>query len=328
MAQPVLMRAAKRAGGANGYSFAPFLGPIAPFISTADVSICQMETPLSANNTDLSLAEGSVPSFNAPWQLAATVKNVGFDGCSTANNHTFDRKLAGLQSTRQVMERMGLKASGPSESADKPGHPVVYEANGLKIAHLSYSYTLDNRFDDKTSTPDGAPWTGSNLYAQRTANGITQDAAAARAQGADIVLVSMHWGAEYQDPTAEQREYAKKLLSSGQVDWIVGNHPHTVQTCEKINGRYVNYALGNTMSSQDPAFWLQNKGKHVDDGALAKVTFTRDAHGKITTHMTYQPIHQPWDDHVVYPTSPNSHPDAYQRVVKTMSQGCDATPLS
>lgn len=322
------MREARKAGGGKGYSFAGFLAPIQPFIQAADVAICQMENPLSLDNTNLTLNDLNVPSFNAPHEMATDIKAVGFDGCSTANNHAFDRKLKGLQQTRQVMANAGLKASGPGASADVPGDPVFYETNGLKIAHLSYSYTLDNRFGDQTGTPASAPWLAKNLYSVRTAAGIEQDAAAARKQGADIVIVSMHWGAEYKNVTEEQRQYANHLLKSGQVDWIIGNHPHVVQTCQKINGRYVNYALGNTMGSQDPNYWFRASGKHVDDGVLAKVTFKRDAAGHITTSMTYQPVHQTWNDHVVRTASPTAQPEAYNRITKIMQAGCDATPVS
>lgn len=326
--QPVLMREARKAGGGTGYSFANFLAPIKPFVSSGDIAICQMENPLSVDNTNLTLNDLNVPSFNAPHEMATDVKDVGFEGCSTANNHAFDRGLRGLQQTRQVMANAGLKASGPGASADQPGDPVFYEANGLKIAQLSYSYTLDNRFGDEKGAPSAAPWLTKNLYAARSADGIKQDAAAARKKGADIVIVSMHWGIEYANVSKDQRTYANDLLNSGQVDWIIGNHPHVVQTCQKINGRYVNYALGNTMGSQDPKYWLSKSGKHVDDGVLAKVTFKRDADGKITSTMTYQPTHQTWGDHVVQAATPTHHKDAYDRVNTIMKAGCDATPAS
>lgn len=326
IAQPVMMKAARAAAGGTGYNFTPFLSPLAPVVAKGDVKICQMESPLSPDDTDLTLDDINVPSFSAPHEMAEAVKSLGFNGCSTANNHAYDRQLTGLVNTRKVMDSSGLKASGPGRDADNPGDPVFYEANGLKVAQLSYSYTLDNRFSDQTGTPFSAPWIKSNLYSARTAAGITQDAAAARRQGADIVAVSMHWGIEYGKVSPEQQTYARDLLNSGQVDWIIGNHPHIVQACQKINGRYVNYALGNTMSSQQPDYFLSHEGEHVDDGAIAAVTFTRDAEGRITQKMTYQPTHQNYSDHVVQPAFTGSA--AFQRVTTTMgSMGCDATPM-
>lgn len=327
IAQPVMVTAAKAAAGGKGYDFTKFLNPLSSTVAKGDVKICQMESPLSPDNTNLTLMDLNVPSFNGPHEMAEAVKKVGFDGCSTANNHAYDRKLSGLVNTRTVMDRTGLKASGPGASEDKPGDPVYYEAKGLKIAQLSYSYTLDNRLNgDQTGAPAKAPWVKSNLYSARTPEGIEADAAAARKNGADIVVVSMHWGIEYQNVSAEQKKYAQALLSSGQVDWIIGNHPHIVQACEKIDGRYVNYALGNTMSSQQPGYWLSKTGHHVDDGAIAAVTFTRGEDGKISQSMSYQPTHQEYSDHIVRPASAGS--DAFKRVSTTMtSMGCDAQPM-
>lgn len=321
MGNPVMVEVGKTG---DGYSYTKFIDPIKPFLSKSDVKICQMEAPLSPTNSQLSTDNG-FPSFNVPHQWATAVKQVGFDGCSTANNHTYDRSLQGLRDTRKVMADNNLKASGPGADAKTPGDPVFYEAKGFKIAQLSYSYTLDNRFGDETGAPKTAPWTKSNLYAARTPEGIKQDAAAARAKGADIVVVSMHWGIEYSPVSAEQKQYANDLLKSGQVDWIVGNHPHIVQACQKINGRYVNYALGNTMGSQVPSYWIANKGAHVDDGALAAVTFTRDDDGKITEKMTVAPTNQKYSDHIVRLATPSSNADAYNRVMTTMnSMGCGA----
>lgn len=321
-----MIQEAKKVGNGS-YSFAPFLNNLAPYVSSSDLALCQMENPLSVNNTNLTGPDIRVPSFNAPHELATNVANLGFDGCSIANNHTFDRGLAGLRSTRQVMAANGLGASGPSADANTPGDPTFYQANGLKIAHLSYSYTLDNRFKQNTTPPASAPWMKSNLYAVRSPEGVAADAAAARKQGADLVLVSMHWGDEYKNVNDEQREYANKLLNSGQVDWIIGNHPHVVQTCQKINGRYVNYALGNTMSSQQPKYWLQQTGRHVDDGLLATVTFARDAKGTITQSMKYLPLHQDYADHIVKPVNAISNPEAFKRISTVMSAGCDATAV-
>lgn len=327
MANPAMVTSAKAAASGSGYDFSPFLSPLAPIVSKSDISICQMESPLSPDNTDLTLMDVNRPSFNAPHEMAAAVKGVGFEGCSTANNHAYDRKLKGLVGTRQVMASTGLKASGPGADASTPGDPVFYEAHGLKVAQLSYSYTLDNlRSGAQEKAPVDAPWMARNLYSARTPQGIETDAAAARRAGADIVIVSMHWGVEYADVSPEQEKYAEALLRSGQVDWIVGNHPHVVQTCQKINGRYVNYALGNTMGSQDPDYWLRQRGKHVDDGILSAVTFTRDADGHISETMRYQPIHEPYSDHVTRPAAAGSDP--FKRVSATMSgMGCDATPM-
>lgn len=320
IAHPSTIKKAALAAHGTGYAFGGFMASMLQTVSAPAVSICQMENPVSATDTDLAREM----SFNAPHEFATATHNLGFDGCSTANNHAWDRKLAGLSTTRQVLEQNGLKVAGPSASAESEGQPAFYEANGLKVAQLSYSYTLNNLLGDTTTVPQEAPWLSKNMWAVRKAQGIEQDAAAARAQGADLVLVSLHWGDEYKPVNATQKQLARELLSSGQVDWIIGNHPHIVQPCEKIDGRYVNYALGNFFSGQQAAYL-----PGTADGAFASVTFTRDTAGKWSQSMTFQPTYQDQKTRVVYPAGPTYRPDSYTKTVQTMGFfGCDAKPAS
>jgi len=91
----------------------------------------------------------------------------------------------------------------------------------------------------------------------------------ARLAGADIVVLSMHWGTEYQhQPTDEQRNQARTLLASPDVDVILGDHVHVVQPFEELNGKWVAYGMGNQISRHaDP----------IDDsreGVMPRFTFT------------------------------------------------------
>ena len=114
------------------------------------------------------------------------------------------------------------------------------------------------------------------------------------------------------------------MLRSGQVDWIIGNHPHIVQPCQKIDGRYVSYALGNLFSGQQAAYL-----PGTADGAYASVTFTRDAGGKISQSMTYQPTYQDQKTRVVELATPSQNPASYAKTTATMGAfGCDAKPAS
>ena len=72
---------------------------------------------------------------------------------------------------------------------------------------------------------------------------------------ADVVVVSIHWGVEYQhEPLARQREVAAGLCDAG-ADLILGTHPHVLQPVEMLErgGRrtLVAYSLGNFVSNQD-----------------------------------------------------------------------------
>ncbi|MBB2892840.1 CapA family protein [Flexivirga oryzae] len=323
------MAAARRGAG---WDFGPIFAQVAPVIRSADVAICQLETPLGATGANLS--HGFI--MGAPAAFATGLKRAGFDGCSTANNHTFDQNLAGVRDTRTIMAAAGLQAAGPGSDASHPGQPAIYHAKGFTIAQLSYSYTLDNTVGNTEHVPASAPWTRTNLYDVIGASGIEADARAARAQGADLVLVSMHWGEEQdQHTTDEQRRFARELLSSGTVDYIIGNHPHVVQRCQRIDGRMVNYSLGNALSDQTAgivAYGGTVSTQAAQDGMIALVTFTRDAAGHITSTEKFQPTRvDRANGYVIRPVSRTSDPASWQRTTSVVTSGgnsCGAKPVS
>ena len=73
---------------------------------------------------------------------------------------------------------------------------------------------------------------------------------AARAIGADIVIVSMHWGAEgVSEPTRFQRDVAHAITADGLIDLVIGHHAHVLQPIERINGTWVLFGLGNILSN-------------------------------------------------------------------------------
>ncbi|GAB3583588.1 CapA family protein [Calidifontibacter terrae] len=283
--QEEIIASAKKIAGGNGYNFDPLFADIKPFTSSADLSICQMEGALSPDDTNLT----SGLRHHGPKEFAAAVKKVGYDGCSTANNHSFDAGVAGLKQTREVMAAAGLKAAGPGPDASTPGNPAMYDVKGVKIAHLSYSYTLDNfAAGNDVSVPSSAPWLKAAMWKDKGADGIIADAKAARANGAQIVLVSIHWGqANNHTPTAAMTQTAQAVLQSGAVDTIIGNHAHVVQPCQLINGRMAFFGLGNQISNQDTAHW--GFPDATQDGVMVKVSFQREPSGAWKQTGVFQP---------------------------------------
>lgn len=328
--QEMIAQAKKDAGG-SGYDFMGQLQGLTPLVSKADLSICQMEGALTPTNTNLTTGI----RHNGPHQFATAIKAIGYDGCSLANNHTFDNGVAGLQETRDVMKAAGLQAAGPRTTADGPdGQPAWYDVKGFKIAQLSYSYTLDNFAEgSRLGVPRTAPWLKENLFAVVGAQGVIDDAKAARAKGADLVFVSMHWGTQFSFTTKPPEEQiAQAIAASGQVDWIIGNHPHVVQGCEKIDNTVVNFALGNQLSDQGTNWGFPVQ---TQDGVSVEMTFTRDAAGKIAVSgQRYQPT---WVDrlhgyrvYVVPKSGANAaiDPQSWARTTKLITSKGDSCQLS
>ncbi|MCB1039899.1 MAG: CapA family protein, partial [Acidimicrobiales bacterium] len=161
------------------------------------------------------------PSFGAPDELLDAVKDVGYDGCSNASNHSLDRGRAGIDRTLAQMDARGLRHAGTARTAEEGAATTFYEVGGAKVAHLSYAYGFNGY-----SIPADAPFAANQIDVAR----IRADAALARRRGAALVIVSLHWGEEYRSaPTAFQREVASALLPSPDIDVIVGHHAHVVQ---------------------------------------------------------------------------------------------------
>lgn len=327
---PVLANAQANAGG-EGYDFSPMFADVTDLLSDNDLTICHMETPLSADNTNLTVPRVLV--FNSPHQVIDAIVGAGYDGCDFASNHTWDQGLGGLAQTQQVIEDAGLQYAGPVAAEEDLGHYASYQVDDVSVAQLAYSYTIYNSGQPTTDVPPEAPWLGDYLWPVVGSEGIIEDAEEARADGADFVVVSMHWGNEYwTDPTDQQRELAAELLESGAVDLILGTHVHVIQPCEKINDRYVIYGLGNFLSNQSPDTTAGKLRPETQEGMFARFHLARDEDGAVTSTMEFQPTRVQIDNHVIRLATPDQNAQTYQRVVDTMSRlgedACDAKPLS
>lgn len=257
--------AAAAANADDGWDFRPMFDEVRPILAGADLAICHLETPISADDSDL----GTYPMFNAPRALVAAIADAGYDGCSTASNHSFDRRAAGVRATLDAFDANGLRQAGMARSAEHDLEPVLHDANGIVVAHIAATFSL-NGFE----LPADEPW----LVDLIEPDEILREARVARAAGAEFVIVSLHWGNQYQSaPSADQEQWAAQLLPSAEVDMIVGHHAHVVQPVDQIDGEWVVFGLGNFLSNQ----FAECCGVGTQDGMVATVTLREDDSGSI-----------------------------------------------
>ncbi|MCX4486987.1 CapA family protein [Streptomyces anulatus] len=240
----VIDRAAVDAGGA-GYDFAPMLAGVAPVVSGADLAFCHMETVYGEAGGPYT----GYPSFKSPPEVAAALRTTGFDSCSTASNHTLDDGADGVRRTLDALDGAGIRHAGSARSAAEAARPTILPAGpgkgAAKVAHLAYTYGTND-----IPLPADRPWTVNVTDEHR----IVEEARAARRAGADVVVLSAHWGTEWQDePDAEQLELARRLTASADggrpdIDLIIGTHAHVPQAYEKVNGTWVVYGMGDQIA--------------------------------------------------------------------------------
>lgn len=321
---PVLQSAAAYATAEGEYDFGPMFAEIEPLVSAADIALCHMETPLSEDNTGLT--QPRVLSFATPHEIATALNQAGYDGCDFASNHTMDRGVEGLAETEDVLREAGLGYAGPTGYEDRAGVPQTYTVDGVVVAHLAYTYTLPNAAAPTTDVPDGAEWLGESLWPLAQAEGIIEDATDARDEGADVVVVSMHWGQEYSTAaTTEQMELAESLLTSDEVDLILGTHVHVPQPCAKINGRYVLYGLGNSLSNQSPDVDARLRPE-TQEGMVAQVELTLTPGGEVSSELAVQPTRVNLAGHIIEPAGAQDHPETATRTMRTLAEQASCEP--
>ncbi|MBR4296006.1 MAG: CapA family protein [Clostridia bacterium] len=236
------------------YRFADMFGGIADIIKEADIAYINHETPVAGDSFGIK----GYPDFNAPSEVGDDLAEVGFDIINIANNHMLDMGEAGLRNSisywKEKAEEKSLKIIGGYTKADYDNVRYI-EKDGVKIALLSYTTFINDKHKNSLSS-------NSELkipYANEA--DMTRQVGLAKEGGADLVIVSMHWGVENQfQPNAAQKRYASHLASLG-VDVILGSHSHTLQPIEWIDGKdghrtLCAYSLGNCLSTMLYSYYM------------------------------------------------------------------------
>jgi hypothetical protein len=262
---PALTDQAVADGGAAGRDFLPLLSGIKDTLK-ADLSLCHLEIPLGTKEGPFF----GYPAFVAPPEVAKALVDVGYDSCSTASNHTLDR---GVPAIRTTLDAVGLKHTGSFRTPEEAAAPLILDAGGVKVAQLSFTYGFNG-------IPLPEPWRANQINADK----ILADARKAREAGAEVVVLSVHWGNEYQhEATEEQKALARQLLADPALDLIIGTHVHVVQPFEKIGKKWVVYGLGNEVARHS-----EPRGV-TEEGTIARFKFEQKPEGWTVVEASYTP---------------------------------------
>ncbi len=229
-------------------------------VSAADLAICHLETPLGAPEGPFR----GFPMFNVPPQVTTALADLGYDSCSTASNHSLDSGVAGVTRTLDALDAVGIRHAGTARSQAEAISPTLLQANGVVVAHLSYTWSFNG-----LRRPVDKPWIANPINEQA----ILAEARLARIAGAEVVIVSLHAGTEYQHAASSyQVSLANRLLANPDVDLILGTHAHVVQPLERIGDKWIAYGMGNQVA------W-QNQAYNTRDGIMPRLTFSEVSPG-------------------------------------------------
>jgi len=201
-----------------------------------DLLFGNLEGPVSDKGSD----GGSLYSFRMDPKVIPVLEEVGFDIFSVANNHVFNWGQKAFTDTLERLSNAGIDYVGGGLDGPEAYQEKLVEVKGVKIAFLALSEFKDGAVSS-TSTQPG-------IALIREAE-IKDKVSRARAE-ADLVVVSFHFGEEYQTkPNDYQQKYAELAMDSG-ADLVIGSHPHVVQTVGRYKNAYIIYSLGNFIFDQ------------------------------------------------------------------------------
>ena len=215
---------------------------IKTLVEPADIAFINQETVLGGEAFGFS----GYPKFNTPQAVGQALADTGFNVINHANNHAMDMGEKAVLATLDFWDTIPeVSVLGVHRSEKDLDQPVLITRNNITLGFLSYTYGTNN-----IPLPAGKPYLVSRLNTETMKKEID-----ALRPLCDFLVVSMHWGEEYQMNHDKNQERLAAFLAEHLVDLVIGHHPHVIQEMEYIprpDGRTMLcfYSLGNFISAQ------------------------------------------------------------------------------
>jgi poly-gamma-glutamate synthesis protein (capsule biosynthesis protein) len=213
-------------------------GPYFPFRHVANTL---KEADIVFGNLECSLSCGQSPRWRAVFsglpRSANGLRSAGFSILSLANNHIMEHGTEAAMDTMEILDSYRILCVGIGADEYSIRNPVILQLSNFRLAFLAYSVP-----PPMSSAPMPKP---QDLYAKGDLAHIKRDIATCAREGADTIIMSLHWGYEFVDsPSPLQVKLAHELVECG-VNMIIGHHPHVLQAVEFYEGAVIAYSLGN-----------------------------------------------------------------------------------
>ena len=194
-----------------GGDYSYFLKNVAPVFAEDDLTIVNFEGTLSNQGT----RQDKQFAFRGKPEYVQVLTTSSVEAANLANNHSADYGDVSLTDTIKYLNEAGISNFIGTNTA-------MREINGISVGLV-----------------------GINALNEEEAGKLEKAIGSVKSLGAQLVIVSMHWGEEKATaPNEQQIELAHKAVDLG-ADLVIGTHPHVLQGIEKYNGRYIAYSLGN-----------------------------------------------------------------------------------
>lgn len=274
----------------GSYDFSYIFKYLTDVTQSYDYAIANLETTFGGDDFPY---QGN-PAFNCPDPFLDSVVDAGYDMLLTANNHSYDTLMTGITRTLEQVRGAGLDTLGTRLNEDELRYSII-DVNGIKIGMVCYTYTSGLSDKGVPRLNGNSPVENEQLvnwFYNRNPEKMYEEMkvilADMEANGADINMMFIHWGNEYElTENNFQNQQAQALCDLG-VDVIVGGHPHVVQPVELLtsttdpeHNTICIYSMGNAVSNQRHGNIPACPTAHTEDGILFEITFEKYSDGTV-----------------------------------------------
>ncbi|MGN0468759.1 MAG: CapA family protein [Acutalibacteraceae bacterium] len=273
------------------YDFNDAFSVVKTEIKKCDYFVANLETTLAGTANGRSYS--GYPCFNSPDAIATALKSAGVDCLLTANNHCYDTGKNGVLRTQQIVKEANLSYVGTRTETTSNKY-IVKNIKDIKFGMTCYTYETETT-QENTKALNGilvdsetADLINSFDYNKLDSfySDIKSQISKMKSAGAEVIVVYLHWGNEYElKQNSFQEKIAQKLCDLG-VDVIIGGHPHVVQPVDLLtstDGSHKTvcvYSMGNMVSNQRRNYMSLNTG-HTEDGLIFEMTFSKYSDGTV-----------------------------------------------
>lgn len=246
----------------KGYEYA--FQYVLPYLKSSDYVTGNFESPILYRE-GYPKADKFIHLSSAP-ESANALKKVGFDSVNLANNHLKDHGKQGLLDTLKAFDRAKVDTVGAGRDIDSATRVSYETVNGIRIAVLGFSDVMPKDFRAKQNKSGIAP-ADPDVFFKAVAKAKTN---------ANLVLVHMHWGLEYDSGYhPRQRDLGRALIDAG-ADIVIGHHPHVLEPVEVYKNGIIFYSLGNFVFDQG---WSRTK-----ESVLVQYKLMNNGQARIELH--------------------------------------------
>jgi poly-gamma-glutamate capsule biosynthesis protein CapA/YwtB (metallophosphatase superfamily) len=216
-----------------------------------DVRIINLETSVT---TSEDYWPGKGINYRMHPENIGCITAARIDCCALANNHVLDWGYAGLTETLATLTGAGLHCAGAGRTAREAAMPAtVVPGTGQqgRVILLAFG-TASSGIPRQWAAADDKP--GVNLLPDLSARAAqtVADQVDSIARRGDVVVASVHWGANWgYDIPDEQRAFSHRLIDLGAADIVYGHSSHHPKGIEVYAGKLILYGCGDLLNDYE-----------------------------------------------------------------------------